>query len=262
MNTFRFEKDGSIGRIILTDNPPGKQGLSFGDTLRNAVIAANRTDIRVLAFTSESGNFTVTKDPAELFAQGHQWFEAFTADVFSSIRMIEELRFPTVASVGGRAMGGGFELLLGCDFLVVTDTTALGIPEVSMGVAPMAGGVQRVAERVGRARAARITLLSEPVKGPDAVEIGLATHFAPAGELSKVTTDLVNQLANGPTQSYAVVRSLLRNWKSSGVASADIAMASITSGLLKTEDAQNAITKASQALKNQQPLPRMTFSGK
>ena len=50
--------------------------------------------------------------------------------------------------------------------------------------------------------------------------------------------------------------------KSNGVAGADVAMASITNGLLKTEDAQKATAKAAEAIKNQQPLPRMTFSGK
>ncbi|MGO6755424.1 enoyl-CoA hydratase/isomerase family protein, partial [Rhizobium ruizarguesonis] len=82
---------------------------------------------------------------------------------------------PTVASVAGMALGGGFELLLAFDFLVVAESAMLVFPEVSVGGIPMAGGVQRLADRVGKTLATRFVLLSEPIFGKVAVDLGIAT---------------------------------------------------------------------------------------
>ena len=68
----------------------------------------------------------------------------------------------TVAAVRGAAFGGGFELALSCDFMVVADNAVFRCIEVTTGFIPIAGGLQRLAERVGRSRASRFAMLGEP----------------------------------------------------------------------------------------------------
>lgn len=262
MNTFRFEQQGAIGKIVLVEPSAAANGGDFADSLRRAVRAANESDIRALIITSETGNFVVTKDVNELMESGPHWLEAFVADVVASIRIIEELRVPTIASVAGVASGGGLELLLACDFLVVAASATLYLPEALVGTAPLAGGVQRLAERIGRTRAMRMTMLAEPVTGSNAVDIGLATHLASTNDLEKTTQELAEHLVNGPTRSYAAIRSLFRNWSKGGVAGADVAMAAITDGLSATEDMRKGMAAAAKAMKSGEHLPHLDFAGK
>ncbi len=260
MNTFDFRLEGSVAKIILVDPAPGEVVPDFPDSLRAAVRSANESTARALVLTSETGNFLVTNDPSELMASGSKWLEAFVADVMASIRIIEEMRIPTIASVAGAASGGGFEIALACDFLVVSDQATLWLPEAAVGAVPLAGGVQRVAERVGRARATRLTLLAEPVAGAAALEMGLATHLAPAAELERVTANLAAHIVQGPSKSYAAIRSLLRAWSVGGVAGADVAMASINEGVFATESTRRGMAAAAEAMKAGRPFEALDFA--
>jgi enoyl-CoA hydratase/carnithine racemase len=144
------------------------------------------------------------------------WFRTFVADINVSYRAIEMLKIPTVAVVQGIAFGGGFELALACDFLVAADDATLRCVEVTTAMLPIAGALQRIAERAGRARASRLAMLGEPISGRDAVAIGIATHAAPQSELEEMAAALVRQLATGPTRSYAATRTLLKAWSGGG----------------------------------------------
>ena len=260
MNTFKIKLEGSVAKLILSEPAPGETGGDFPDSLRAAVRLANESSARALVLTSETGNFLVTNDPSELMAHGSKWLEAFVADVMGSIRIIEEMRIPTIASVAGNAFGGGFEVALACDFLVVSDQTTLWLPEAAVGAVPLAGGVQRVAERVGRARAARLTLLAEPVSGKAALEMGLATHLAPAAEMERVTADLATHIVRAPSRSFAAIRSLLRAWSVGGVAGADVAMASINDGVFATESTRRGMAAAAEAMKAGRPFESLNFA--
>src|SRR5207244_9282490 len=73
-------------------------------------------------------------------------------------RRIEHLPFPTIAALHGTCMAGGFELALFCDLIWAAEGTMLGLPETSIGIVPLAGGVERVAARAGLGRARAIAL--------------------------------------------------------------------------------------------------------
>ncbi|QDE37743.1 enoyl-CoA hydratase/isomerase family protein [Luteibacter pinisoli] len=262
MSSFRFDQHGPIGKLILVGDADSPPGADFPSSLRAAVHAAQESDIRVLHLTSESGNFAVADDLGVIGEHGSKFLEAFAADIFASFRMIEELPFPTVASVGGMALGGGFEMLLAFDFLVVTDSAVLLFPEVSAGQFPLAGGVQRLANRIGSARATRLVLLSEPIAGKTAVDLGIATHAAADGELEKVADGLVEHLATGPTLSYGKASALIRTWSSGGVTAADAITTQLAKGILDTKDGAEGMAIAVAAVRKHQPVPKIEFSGR
>jgi len=261
MNLFRFEQHEAVGKLILASGESGQAGSDYAESLRRSVRQANESDIRVLHVTSESGNFSVG-DPEQLMTLGSRWFDAFVAAAVSAYHLIEDMRVPTIASVQGAAIGGGFELLLTCDVLVVAETAQLHLPEAGLGMAPLAGGVQRLADRVGRARASRLLLFAEPISGSRAAELGIATHVATADEMQKTVDDLVLRLATGPTVAYGAIRTLLRAWSANGVAGADTVMRQITSGLLDTQDAQLGMATIAEVIKKGPPFPSLKFDGK
>src|ERR1700744_5492431 len=247
MTTVRFERDGAIGNLVLADPPFNRVDLRFAETLRTAVHQASESDIRVLVVRSEGPHFSFGGEVREWPGKDVNWFRTFVANVNVSYRAIEMLKIPTVAVVQGIAFGGGFELALACDFLVVARSSVLRCVEVTTAMLPIAGALQRLAERVGRARASRYSMLGEPITGEEAGSLGIATHVAADAELNGIAELLVQTLAKGPTRSYAATRTLLKAWSSGGVAAAGLVMLDIAMGLYDGGDAPRGFAHTAEA---------------
>jgi enoyl-CoA hydratase/carnithine racemase len=172
------------------------------------------------------------------------------------------LKIPTVAVVQGIAFGGGFELALACDFLVAAENATLRCVEVTTAMLPIAGALQRIAERAGRARASRLAMLGEPISGQEAGALGIATHVVPESELSATAHALAKQLATGPTRSYAATRTLLKAWSSGGVAAADLVMLDVAMELYNGADAQRGFANTADAFNKDIEPPTLVFEGK
>jgi enoyl-CoA hydratase/carnithine racemase len=167
-----------------------------------------------------------------------------------------------VAVVQGIAFGGGFELALACDFLVAAENAILRCVEVTTAMLPIAGALQRIAERAGRARASRMAMLGEPISGKAAGNLGIATHVLPEDELPGAAAALAKQLATGPTRSYAATRTLLKAWSSGGVAAADLVMLDIAMELYGGTDAQRGFANTADAFNREIEPPTLVFEGK
>jgi enoyl-CoA hydratase/carnithine racemase len=262
MTTIRFERDGAIGNIVLANPPFNRLDLRFAEALRAAVHQASESDIRVLVVRSEGPHFSFGGEVREWPGKDGNWFRTFVADVNVSYRAIEMLKIPTVAVVQGIAFGGGFELALACDFLVAADNATLRCVEVTTAMLPIAGALQRIAERAGRARASRFAMLGEPISGREAGALGIATHVVPENELSATAAALARQLAAGPTRSYAATRTLLKAWSSGGVAAADLVMLDVAMELYNGADAQRGFANTAEAFNKDIEPPTLVFEGK
>jgi enoyl-CoA hydratase/carnithine racemase len=262
MSTIRFERRESIGSIVLANPPYNRIDLQYAASLREAVSAANGSDIRVLLIRAEGPHFSLGGEVREWPGKDINWFRTFVADVSASYRAIEALRVPTVAAVRGLSFGGGFELALACDFIVAAQDAVFRCVEVTTGMLPIAGGVQRLAERVGRARASRYSMLGESILGKEAGELGIATHVVPADKVEAEALTLAQRLASGPTRSYAATRTLLKAWSGGGITAADAVMPDVTMELFLTEDVQRGFISTAKAFDADVEPPEMTFEGK
>ncbi|WP_206996607.1 enoyl-CoA hydratase/isomerase family protein [Trinickia mobilis] len=262
MKSIRFEREGKVGNIVLANPPYNRLDLRFAQCLREAVHEASESDIRVLVVRAEGPHFSLGGEVREWPGKDLNWFRTFVAEINTSYRAIEALRVPTVAVVQGLAFGGGLELALSCDFIVAATDTVFRCVEVTTAMLPIAGALQRLAERVGRGRASRFAMLGEPIPGSVAGELGIATHVADPGELEDVAKELVMRLSDGPTLSYAATRTLLKTWSSGGVAGADVAMLDVCMGLYKTEDATRGFANTAEAFDHDQEPGDLVFYGK
>ena len=260
--TIRFERDGAIGHIVLANPPFNRLDSRYAENLRAAVHKASESDIRVLVIRSEGPHFSFGGEVREWPGKDVNWFRTFVADVNVSYRAIEMLKIPTVAVVQGIAFGGGFELALACDFLVAAENSVLRCVEVTTAMLPIAGALQRIAERAGRARASRFAMLGEPITGREAGTFGIATHVVPEDQLAKAADALARQLAEGPTRSYAATRTLLKAWSSGGVAAADLVMLDIAMELYNGADAQRGFANTAAAFDKDIEPPPLVFEGK
>lgn len=262
MATIRFERNGAIGRIILGNPPFNRLDGSYLKNLRIALHEASMSDIRVLAICAEGPNFSLGGEVRDTRGRNSAWFRTYVSEINSCYHEIEALRVPTVAVVRGMAFGGGLELALSCDFLVVADDALLCCVEISTGMFPVAGALQRLADRVGRTQANRIIMLGEPIPGAQAAQLGVASHVTPDAELDAVAEALIGRLAEGPTRAYASIRAMFKAWSGGGVPQADAVMIDLAADLYDTQDAIRGFAHSAKAFDEGVPPTPIAFEGK
>ena len=181
---------------------------------RLTALAADPACRAVLVYGAE-GNFAAGADIGEI---EHKSSAEGAADPrkghWAAIRSFPK---PLVAAVDGFALGGGLELALMADLLVVGDTARLGLPETSLGLVPGAGGGQRLLARVGPARAARMVMLGEIVDAEQAFGMGLASHFV-AGSAVDEGVLLATKLAGRAPLAMAAAKRALVEGAEAGLA--------------------------------------------
>lgn len=109
-------------------------------------------------------------------------------DMHALIVDLLELPAPTAAVVGGRCLGGGFELALACDVIFAADDATFSLPEIALGVLPPAGTVL-LPRRLGYARASAAILTGEPRTAEECRGMGLVEAVAPSDRLSGVVSE-------------------------------------------------------------------------
>jgi enoyl-CoA hydratase/carnithine racemase len=108
--------------------------------------------------------------------------------------MLERLPQPTIAAVDGFAFGMGCEVALGCDFRIVTSKAQFGLPEITLGIMPGAGGSQRLPALIGRTRAAEVVLAGRRISGEEALDWGIANTLVEPEALDAAVQDLISRL--------------------------------------------------------------------
>jgi enoyl-CoA hydratase/carnithine racemase len=116
---------------------------------------------------------------------------------------------PTIAAIEGHCLGGGLELALACDLRVASETSRLGLPEVTLGVFPAGGGTERLPRLIGEARARELIYTGEPVDTREAWRIGLVNRVAPAGQALTVAQELGRTIAARPAVTLRTVKAVM-----------------------------------------------------
>ena len=125
------------------------------------------------------------------------------------MRKLETLPIPTIAAVGGYALGGGCELAMSCDFRICSDTAVFGQPETGLGITPGFGGTQRLARLVGPGMAKQMVYTARNIKADEALRIGLVNAVYPLAELYAAAEKLASQIAaNAPIAVRAAKKAI------------------------------------------------------
>jgi enoyl-CoA hydratase/carnithine racemase len=171
-----------IARLVF--NRPEKLNALSADMIAefeaalDAIATDPATRAVILAGAGEKA-FVAGADIAEY--RGHR-LAAFNAYQFTSRRVFDKLEAlpqPTIAAVGGYALGGGFEIALCCDIIIASPRARFGLPEGLLGLSPGGGGTQRLTRAVGKYMASDIMLAARRITGERAFALGLAAELAP-----------------------------------------------------------------------------------
>ena len=168
-------------------------------------------DIRVVILTGEGEKAFVAG--ADIGGYADQNGEAFMAFQLSGRRINDYLeRFPkaVIAAVNGYALGGGFEIALCCDVIIVSTTARMGLPEGLLGLSPGGGGTQRLTRAVGRYVAADLLLSGRRLSGRRAYELGLAAEVVEPAKLMETAIAKAEYMLRVAPLSIREMKRLIR----------------------------------------------------
>lgn len=155
--------------IVTIDNPPvNALGQALRQALWDAVAALDADDaVRAVVLICAGRTFIAGADVTEF---GKPPIPPHLPDL---VARIEGAQMPWVAAIHGSALGGGLEVALGCRFRVALETAMLGLPEVTLGIVPGAGGTVRTPRLIGAASAVEMITTGKPLKAAKAFDLGL-----------------------------------------------------------------------------------------
>jgi enoyl-CoA hydratase len=164
---------------------------------------------RVVVFTGAGTRaFAAGADIAEMVDETA--VDLLAGGRFDEWDVVAALPMPTIAAVRGYALGGGLELAMSCDMIVLGDDARLGQPEIRIGVLPGSGGTQRLTRAIGQARAMEMILTGRTIDAAEADRIGLVTRVVPAAETLASALDLAAIVASMPPLAARAAREAIR----------------------------------------------------
>lgn len=197
------------GWTRLTLNRPAQRNALntalLGDLARALRAAEADPACRAVVITGAEGNFAAGADIGEI---EHKTSAEGAVDPRKAHwAAIAGFGKPLIAAVEGFCLGGGFELALMADLMVLGPKARLGLPETNLGLIPGAGGLSRLQARVGRARACRMGMLGEVIDRDTALDWGIAA-FA-ADDAGAMAADLATRLAGRAPLALAAAKQAL-----------------------------------------------------
>jgi len=178
------ERRGAVG-IVTLSRP---QALNALNAALVAELAAAIEDLEhddaigAIVLTGNDKAFAAGADVKEMAAKTYP--ETYLEDfITTGWERVAQCRKPVVAAVAGFALGGGCEIAMMCDIVVAADTARFGQPEITLGTIPGAGGTQRLARFVGKAKAMDLCLTGRMMDASEAERAGLVSRIVPAADL-------------------------------------------------------------------------------
>ncbi len=237
--TLSVEQDGPLA-VITIRREAQLNALSsrvMADLTEAAAELEVVDDLRVVALTGAGKAFVAGADIGEMKALTPSQAHAFSEMGGNLGHAIESSRLPWIAAVNGFALGGGCELALSCDFIYAAEVAKFGQPEVKLGVIPGFGGTQRLARRVGVAKAKELCFTGDMVSAAEALRLGLVDAVVPLDELMPKVKALAARIAGNGPLAVAECKRLIHMGQSMSLDHA-LAMEQRSFGLLFASDDQ------------------------
>jgi len=192
-------RDGAVG-ILTIDRPETLNALDLPtlEALEAALITLEADDgVHVIVVTGAGERaFIAGGDIADLESRrGLAHYLQFGEVIHRVFRRFETCDKPTIGAINGWALGGGSELALCLDIRYAVDTARFGLPEITLGLFPGAGGSQRLMRQVAPSMAKELMFTGRRIEAAEAKAIGLVNRVLPAALLMPETLKLAQEIA-------------------------------------------------------------------
>ena len=160
----------------------------------DALRQLDRNDqVRAIVITGNERAFAAGADIKQMADKSA--IDMLTIDQFSTWDQIRKTKKPVIAAVSGFCLGGGCELAMTCDMIIASETARFGQPEIKIGVMPGAGGTQRLARAVGKAKAMEMVLTGRFISAEQALSAGLINKVVPVEMFLREALTLAAEIA-------------------------------------------------------------------
>jgi len=205
------------GVALVTLNRPERLNAytpTMGDELAEAFAACEADDaVRAIVVTGAGDRaFLAGGDISDLDSRkGLQHYEEFAEVIHRVFRRFEVCDKPTLGAINGWALGGGTELLLALDIRLVAQEAKLGLPEITLGLFPGAGGSQRIIRQIPLCMAKELMFTGDQISAAEAVRLGLCNRAVPRDQVLAETMKLAQRIAEKSPLVLKLLKRALRD---------------------------------------------------
>src|ERR1700761_6830845 len=207
----RTTRDGAILEVTL--DRPKANAIDLAASRRlNSIFTAFRDepDLRVAIVTGTGEKFFSPGWDLKAAAAGGEADPDWGCAGFGGLNSPRNLHKPIISAVNGIACGGGFEIVLGTDIIVMEEHAKFALPEINVGVLADAGTI-KLRRRIPYHVAVEFLMTGRWMDAAEAKHWGMCNHVVPKGQGLAKAREIARQLADGPPLLYPAIKQLLRH---------------------------------------------------
>ncbi|WP_036067758.1 enoyl-CoA hydratase-related protein [Leptospira noguchii] len=166
--------------VLLLNRPEKRNAISkelLSTLHKNILKAKKEKSIRGLVLGGIGPSFCAGADLKERTTMSPKEVKRFLEDLKNCFLELENFPYPTIASLDGDAFGGGLELALCCDLILLKNDIQIGLTETRLGIIPGGGGTQRLSRRIGIAKAKEMIFTGKTIDAQTALDFGIANSI-------------------------------------------------------------------------------------
>jgi enoyl-CoA hydratase/carnithine racemase len=237
----RYEVTGDVAEIVISHPPLNLWGPQLIADVEDGVARAAAERPRALIVRADGEVFSAGVDVHVFEGLDAQSAGALTDRLLRLTHAVEDLPLPTLAVAHGLCLTAGLELSLACDLLWAAEGVQFGLVEKVVGITPLMGGTQRMAERAGTARAREFVMTGRLYDAATLHAWGVVNRVVAPDQLLEKARKFAADLAAGPTIAHAATKAVIRAQADHGTRGADERTAELTSHLFETDDCRYAV---------------------
>ena len=209
MKYMSYELENGIGIItFMREDKLNSFNREMWQELYNILDQEKGNDnLRVLIITGKGRAFSAGNDIYEMdkLTRTEDLYEFFSNGFARVLRAVSGFPVPTIGAINGLAYGGGFEMTLMFDLVVSSKTAKFAFPELKIGLIPPAGLTVNPS-LIGLKKAAKLTLLGEPITAEEAFEMGIVDFLVEPEELMDRAREIAEKIANSDPLAVKVAK--------------------------------------------------------
>ncbi|MCF8095681.1 MAG: enoyl-CoA hydratase/isomerase family protein, partial [Desulfobacteraceae bacterium] len=156
--------------------------------------------------------------------------------------IVEKCPKPVIAAVNGFALGGGFEIVLGCDIIITHEKAKFGQPEINLGIIPGGGGTQRLPRMIGPCRAKELIFTGDIISAQEADRLGIVNKVVAIDELMPTVMEIAKKIASKSPAALEIAKSAVNRGLQVGLESGLAYEREMYSLALSTEDKTEGVS--------------------
>ena len=239
--SFQFIKLGvqdGIARITLNRPPLNWMHIPMMEEIDEALDGLKGEPLKLIVFDAEGKAFSVGVEVADHMGdKAERMIEVF----HGMFRRLDGLGVPTLAVVGGAALGGGCELAAYCDMVIASEKARFGQPEIQVGVFPPIAALA-FPRMIGRKKTMELILTGDAVKAQEALAMGLINKVVPPESLAEEAEAFIEKFAKlSPVVLSFTKKAVVEGWDQQWGKGLDAIEHIYMKELMVTEDAQEGL---------------------